>query len=132
MYEFHGWITLAETPSDVDAGKYDEKYDALWNHIDTLNWSSGKVDLLELNGRNTLIVNGYPNRRRSEANELKQLITYVAEIFSGAYGIIYEYDEQTETANGRGVFSVTVVRRGQCLTSLDPFLSPAIPVIEDP
>lgn len=132
MYEFHGWITLAETPYDVDAGEYDEKYEALRNYIDNLNWSSGKIELLELNGRNALIVNGYPNRRRSEANELAQLMTYVTKNFTGAYGIIYEYDELTETVAGRGVFSVTVVRRGHCLPSLDPFLSPAIPVIEDP
>lgn len=132
MYEFHGWITLAETPYDVDAGEYDEKYEDLRNHIDNLSWSSCMVDLLELNGRNTLIMNGYPNRRRSEANELRQLISYVSEKFTGAYGIIYEYDELTEIANGRGVFSVIVVRRGKCIPALDPFLSPAVPVIEDP
>jgi hypothetical protein len=131
LYEFHGWITLAETPYDVDVGKYNEKFDALCNYVDKLDWSSCKIDLLELNGRNILILNGYPNRRRSEANELAQLISYVAKNFTGAYGLIYELDEQTETVSGRGVFSVTVVRRGQCLPSLDPFLSPAIPVIED-
>jgi hypothetical protein len=85
-----------------------------------------------MNGVYTLVINAIQNRRRSEANELHQLLTYVVKEFKGAYGLVYEYDEQLETSYGRGVYSVNVVKRGYCELALDPFLSPVIPVVEDP
>ncbi|WP_366941157.1 Imm7 family immunity protein [uncultured Kiloniella sp.] len=51
--------------------------------------------------------------------------------FKGAYGLIYEFDGQREVEIGRGVFSVSVIKRGACEKRLDPFLSPTIPVVED-
>jgi hypothetical protein len=63
---------------------------------------------------------------------LKELAVDVARDFAGSYGLIYEYDEQLTVPGGRGVFSVTVIKRGQCLPSMDPFLSPGVPVFEDP
>lgn len=132
MYEFHGWITLAETATDVDIGTFDDNYNLIRTHISRLGWPSGVAEFLEINGRVVLVLNGYPNRRRSEAKELTELVSLVATKFKGAYGLIYELDELTETTGGRGVFSVTVVKRGECLLALDPFLSPTIPSIENP
>jgi hypothetical protein len=54
------------------------------------------------------------------------------EDFKGAYGLVYEYDEQAQTAEGRGVFTVNAIKRGRCEKLLDPFLSPTVPVVEDP
>ena len=64
--------------------------------------------------------------------DLNSLVEFVLRGFKGAYGVIYEYDEQNEVLEGRGVFSVKVIKRGSCETRLDPFLSPAIPTVEDP
>lgn len=132
MYEFHGWIRLAESPSEIDEGSLDEKVNLLKNCISRIEWDSGKAEVMLANGVYTLLVNAVPNRRRDEADELSKLISFVVDNFKGAYGIIYEYDEQTRTEYGRGVFSVNVIKRGSRTLALDPFLSPLTPVAEDP
>lgn len=132
MYEFHGWIKLAESTSEIDEGSLESKCKKLRDVLSKIEWSSGRAELLLLNGLYTLVLNAIPNRRRGESRELNELILLVLEEFKGAYGIIYEYDEQSEVAAGQGVFSVRVVKRGQCESQLDPFLSPVVPVVEDP
>ena len=132
MYEFHGWIRLAESPSEIEGEFFGEKFDALKSYVDKIEWLSGRAEILLQNGVYTLIVNAVPNRRGSESVDLNSLVEFVLRGFKGAYGVIYEYDEQNEVLEGRGVFSVKVIKRGSCETRLDPFLSPAIPTVEDP
>jgi hypothetical protein len=132
MYEFHGWIRLADSPSEIDEGALDDKTKILESMISSIEWVNGKIDLLTANGVHTLIMNAVPNRRRDEADDLATLLSFVVDNFKGAYGIVYEYDEQTRTEYGRGVFSVNVIKRGTCTRTLDPFLSPLVPVAEDP
>lgn len=132
MYEFHGWIKLVESPSEVDEGALQSKCNTLRNTLnEQINWPSGRAELLLLNGVYMLVLNAVPNRRRSEADELDNLVSNIISDFKGAYGIIYEYDEMVETPTGRGIFSVRVIKRGSCEVFLDPFLSPKIPVVED-
>lgn len=111
MYEFHGWIKLAESPQEIDCGDLEEKCGRLKEALAHLKWSSGKAELLTLNGFHVLTLNGIPGRRRSEAHDLDRILTLVAQDFKGAYGVVYEYDVQTQTAGGRGVFSVKVIKR---------------------
>jgi len=132
MYEFHGWIKVLVTSSEADSGETEKKIDELRTFISGINWLSGKIELLLLNGIYILILNAVPNRRRSEADELAEIIDYITRNFKEAYGIVYEYDEQIETPNGRGIFSVNVIKRGRCEVLLDPFLSPFVPIVEDP
>jgi hypothetical protein len=98
----------------------------------TIEWPSGRAEMLLMNGENILLLNAIPNRRRSEANDLNKIIGIIIHEFKGAYGIIYEYDEGVVTPEGRGLFTVKVIKRGKCESALDPFLSPTIPVVEDP
>jgi len=131
MYEFHGWIRLAESTSEVDEGLLKIKCEKLEKILSLLEWSSGKAELLLLNGNYTVVLNAIPNRRRGEARDLENLLKIIAQEFKGAYGVVYEYDEQTEVAYGHGVFSVNVIKRGGCQLLLDPFLSPVVPIAED-
>jgi len=131
MYEFHGWIRLADSPSEIDEGQLDEKCERLKSFLSSISWSSGRVELLLTNGVYTLILHAVPNRRRSEAQDLVSIINKVISEFKGAYGVIYEYDELTNTEYGRGVFSVKVIKRGRCELALDPFLSPLAPAAQD-
>lgn len=131
MYEFHGWIKLAESTSDTDEGRLEQKCEQLRLRLNRLNWPSGRAEILLLNGFYTLSLSAIPNRRRSESKELQELLGFITSEFKGAYGLVYEYDEQIEFPDGRGAFSVKVIRKGTCETRLDPFLSPALPVVED-
>lgn len=131
MYEIHGWIRLAESPSEIDDGGLDKKCEKLREFLAEINWLSGKLELMVLNGVYTVVMHAIPNRRRSEAHDLARIIDRIVCEFKGAYGIIYEYDELTVTEYGRGVFSVKVIKRGRFELALDPFLSPLVPVVED-
>ncbi|MCP1619873.1 immunity protein 7 of polymorphic toxin system [Pseudomonas sp. SLBN-26] len=130
MYEFHGWIKLSESPSEMDEGGLDQKVKKFKNELSSFGWSSGRGEILLMNGVYTLVLNAIPNRRRTEAEDLQKIVDIVTKDFAGAYGLIYEYDEQASTEYGRGVFSVRVIKRGKCEVFLDPFLSPVIPVVE--
>jgi hypothetical protein len=134
MYEFHGWIVLNETPYETDVGSFDIKVKALSERIAALDWSSAAANLSNLNGMFVVTVNGCPNRRRYKAEELRQLLDLIVGEFAGAYGIIYEEDDEATTMplHGERAFSVTVIKRGKCVPAMDPFLSPMVPVIEDP
>ncbi len=132
VYEIHGWIKLAESASEINEGGLDAKCDKLRGFVREISWPSGVLELAVMNGVHVLIIHAAPNRRRSEADDLDRLPEFVIREFKGAYGVVYEYDEQAETAEGRGIFSVKVLKRGRCELALDPFLSPAIPVVEDP
>ncbi|WP_165666559.1 Imm7 family immunity protein [Metapseudomonas otitidis] len=42
MYEFHGWIKLSESPSEMDEGGLDQKVKKLKNELSSFGWSSGR------------------------------------------------------------------------------------------
>lgn len=132
MYEFHGWLALAETPHDIDDGRLDDKIARLQSLLDTLALSPSIARIVLHNGRRTLSLHAYPNRRRTEAEHLRRVLDHVVESLPGSYGIVYERDEQHELPHGRGLFSVLVVKKGRWQAAPDPFLSPNVPEIEDP
>ena len=131
MYEFHGWIKLAESPSEIDEGGLDKKIENLEKVLSKFEWLNGRCEIIAMNGTHVLVLNAALNRRRSEAENLSTVIKLIVNDFKGAYGIIYEYDEQVSLSYGRGIFCVKVIKRGFCETLLDPFLSPTIPVVEN-
>ncbi|HVJ62257.1 MAG TPA: Imm7 family immunity protein [Tahibacter sp.] len=131
MYEFHGWIALAETSQEIDEGGLEQKIVRLQTLLDTLDFSPSIAHIVIHNGRCTLSLHAYPNRRRSEADNLRELIEHIVESMPGSYGIVYERDEQWELPHGRGLFCALVVKKGRWHIALDPFLSPNIPQIED-
>lgn len=128
-------LRLSPNPMVVDELDHDDKKTAavvrLEEEISKMKWANGSAEIKLLNGQYLLVINAIPNRRRGEATDLNQLIDYVVSDFEDAYGIVYEFDEQTATTYGRGVFSVRVIKRGKCDIVLDPFLSLTIPVVED-
>ena len=131
MYECNGWIKLSESTVEVDEGGMDEKCDKLRVTIKELTWSSGRVELLLLNGEYVLVINLNTNRKRSEVSELDSLLERVMNDFKGAYGVLYELNEQVNLEAGLGVYTVRVIKRGGEDIRLDPFLSPINPVVED-
>ena len=133
MYEIHGWIRLAESPDDIDEGELDAKVDRLATLVAAVPLPGGLFELLAVNGSRTLVVHIDTNRRRPGLEHaLDEILAFVTGELPGSYGVLYEYDEQDRVHHGRGVFSVRVVKRGRCEPALDPFLSPLVPVAENP
>jgi hypothetical protein len=129
MFEFHGWITIHETPSEVDSGKLEEIVNKIKLKIEELAWESNLLKLYAVNGSHRLCIDGYTNHKSNEAKDIITLVEFVADLASGSYGILYIRDD--EDINGLdNEFIVYVLARGNITEKKDPFLSPFIPNVE--
>lgn len=133
MYEFHGWFALLESTYEDDHERLAAAVAELEARVSRLAWPTASADIKTFNGTGFLVLNGLVNRRRHEVQELAELIDWIANRLPGSYGLLYERNDDDEPAPpGPHVFAVRVLARGGVTERLDPFLSPTLPVIEDP
>jgi len=130
MYEYHGWITVRETPENTDEDRIGEILSELREHIGRLNWVSGVLDLRAANGEYHLWTAGNENRKPLPEYDPVNLFRYVGEKAPGSYGILYVWDDE-DPDGYHNCFRVYVLARGKLQERDDPFLSPCVPVIED-
>jgi hypothetical protein len=84
-----------------------------------------------INGQGQLHFGGLANHLTQDIKDLTSAVKEIARIAPGSYGLIYIRDD--EDPSGRvNEFRVLVISRGNVAEHKDPFLSPVIPVIEDP
>ena len=77
-----------------------------------------------------LLLCGSRNRIGREHEGLIRVLTCVCDTLPDSYGLVYWSDEESDFFGEVGGFRVLVLRHGQILDRLDPFLSPHRPVIE--
>lgn len=87
--------------------------------------------LLPLNGSYFLNITALVNHRGGRTEQIERLISFIRERLPGSYGLLYEWDDETNSPPGRNAFRVRRVARGQVEERTDPFLSPRQPTIED-
>lgn len=106
-------------------------YSKIKEKIEGYAWNRGILDIQVVNASYHVIVSGYTNHRAQDAEEIFELYQYVAELSPKAYGLLYIWDD--EDPNGlTNEFQVFVLLRGGLHERRDPFLSPCIPVLDDP
>lgn len=128
MYEFHGWVWLGENPNNSlrnNTHDFNDKIIWLKSILPKHQYSNYEIELLEHGENYKLSLHSCKNRRLSEADEMLALVKSVANKFSDAKGLIFEYDEQTRMVGGFGVYTVIVIDCGRVSRRQDPFLSPA-------
>jgi hypothetical protein len=96
MYEFHGWISLADCFDEITSKDFEAKIESLKKMITTINSGhpSAKYFLTEINGRNSLLFDAYPNRKRFEVDDLRDLIKKILILFPYSYGSYFEIDHE--------------------------------------
>ena len=132
MFQYHGWLVISAAPHETDT-EYRDTHAAV-DHLRALLGeiadAPGLRDLRWVNGMAQCHFGGYSNRRNNTWDHLLAAVHGVARRAPGTYGLIHYWDlNDPERRNG---FRVLVIRRGQISEQPDPFLSPAVPVIEDP
>ena len=134
MHDFNGWIELAETPEEIDDGGLAEALADLHAYLVDLKArsTSWRAEVWHLNGFHTLMISGNVNRMRGERDDLLSLLEFVAERLPGSAGLVYERADEMPVPPGPQAFIVHVIARGLVSIRLDPFLSPTVPVVEDP
>ena len=127
MFEYHGWATLSNDPHNMRGPNLDRLVEVLRQRIHTFGDGSGVTDLSVINGRFQVWFSGSPNHRDDRIFGLFQLI---ADMAPGSYGLLYVWDDEHERYSNE--FRVWRLLRGRMEEMADPFLSPCIPIVEDP
>lgn len=130
LFDFHGWITIQESTSEVDEGNLESIVQDLKEHIAGLEWNQSMLQLHAVNGSYRIIIDGLTNRKSKEAHDIIELLEQIGKVAPGSYGLIHLRDDE----NLQGLdneFKVLVLARGKVNVKKDTFLSPCIPIIED-
>jgi len=136
MFEFHGWARVQYHTHDTDSILQDRCWDNLVEYVETI--PNELVSYNRYNMCNSVFVNGQHNHRSEYVIELFQ---WIADNAPGAYGILYIRDDEDglwgdkdpcRKSDYSNEFRVWRLCRGTLQELDDPFLSPAIPTVEDP
>lgn len=132
MFEYHGWITVRNSPGEED----DEGAlpDSVRADVDAqlmeLEDGTGLIHRQTVNGAAQIHLGGFLNHRAGQGNALIETFNHIAALAPGSYGMLYVWDDE-DPDGSRNEFQAFVMRRGQVTRQTDSFLSPCIPVIED-
>lgn len=133
MLEFHAWIRLAESTYEDDDELVERAVAHLHEMVAEVNPRViSNFDLRYVNGSNYLTVTGHSNHVAYDRQVLDEMVDFILRELPGSYGLIYERNDERVDEAGVNAFLVRVIARGKIETRLDPFLSPCVPVIEDP
>ncbi|MEL7603196.1 MAG: Imm7 family immunity protein [Bacillota bacterium] len=131
MFEYHGWINIQESTSEVDEGNLANIIDDIRSNITKCFRGNGFIDLRPINGSYHLCLSGFTNHKAQEEKDIINLFYYIGERAHGSYGLLYMRDD--EDINGlENEFIVYTLYRGNISFRKDIYLSPIIPTIEDP
>ena len=131
MFEFHGWATIRESPSEVDTARLHTIIEELHEVRSCFGWQHAVLDLRSVNGEYQLSSSGLTNHRATEAGELHEFFNRVAQVAPGSYGLLFVRDDEDPNGSSNQ-FRVWVLARGKFIEREDVYLSPFVPTAEDP
>jgi hypothetical protein len=126
MFEYHGWATLSYDPYNSQGPGYTALVKELKEKLNEFNEGSGVFQIDAINGKHFVTFHGCRNHRHEV---IFGLFEWIAQHLTGSYGLLYVWDDESNQDNE---FVVYVLARGKVELRTDPFLSPCVPVIEDP
>jgi hypothetical protein len=134
LFAVHGWATIRCTPENRDRDDEEVRQQhavaQVEDHVRALGWSVNPlVELRRMNGHVQVWVEGLRNHAGA-ADGVQALVQTIAQVAPGSQGLLYRLDD--EHAAHADAFRVYVLARGALVERTDPFLSPFVPVVEDP
>jgi len=73
MFEYHGWITIEESTSEVNQGNLINIVNGIKNEIKKHNWDHGLMDLRPINGAYHLSLSGFTNHKSQESKDIMSM-----------------------------------------------------------
>jgi hypothetical protein len=135
MFEYSGWIVLRLSPGELEDEDilFDAAYSKIQRAVNNFVHESGgcSVDLRPINVSYFFSIVGSTNHAEPVERNLLGLLHIIADSTPGSYGLIYIQDDENTEGFGNE-FQVLRVVRGKVERLKDNYLSPCIPVIEDP
>jgi len=128
MIEFHGWLTLRESPAEIDSGELPA---LVRKFEDTIAKEDFGFEIMQryINGSCQLWISGNANHKGPDFDRLIEIINDISNSATGSYGLIYLWDDEDSVFNNE--FQVFVIKRGIIRREKDHYLSPCVPIIED-
>lgn len=121
-------MALAATPEVDDVDEIALRLDEIRRLLEEFG-DYGLVDLRPPNGTYFVHIAGMPNHRGGHGTASIQLLRDIGRAAPGSYGLLYTLDDEHPVHDNE--FRVYRSARGEVTEHADPFLSPAIPTIED-
>ncbi len=126
MFEYHGWVTLADSPQATDDHNLDRFLPELKQKIKILDDDFGVIGIKKININYQVWFMGCRNHRQEWVLDL---FCFIAQRSRGSYGLLYIWDDEHPEYDNQ--FRVWRMAKGQVDTLKDAFLSPCIPTIEE-
>lgn len=132
FYQYHGWIALRVTPTCEEYEDSEETriIHQVREYIKSLDYLY-VLDMKAINGNYHVWMTGNPNHKPQKKDLPEEIFREIGRLAPGSYGLLYVWDDE-DNDGFRNAFRVYVLARGEVQERLDPFLSPCIPVFEDP
>lgn len=127
MYEYHGWATLQSSAGDIDSNRTENLLQSVNDVVTKLSDVNNVFDVSYHNGKCLLRIAGFSNHKQVLVEEVWRDVALLA---PRSYGLLYIRDDEDPAFANR--FLVLTLKRGVVKRENDPFLSPCVPVIEDP
>ena len=132
MFQMHGWAVVRSDTYESTGEAEATLLARLQEQIELTQVTNIRVHLdVGLNGDlHVLSVDGHRNHRYIPVIDL---FGWLAANGPGSYGLLYVLDDEDfKTGDFQNEFRVWRLARGVLEERSDPFLSPAIPTVEDP
>lgn len=132
MLEYQGWATIKGTynADSEDDHLLQSVFSKIKSRVNEIASSNQILGLRYVNGIPRLWALGFTNHKSQDWQEIYELFEYIAKISPSSYGILSFRDDEDPNGN-YNEFQIYVLRRGEIIKQLDPFLSPCVPIIED-
>jgi hypothetical protein len=128
MVEYHGWITLRDSPSEGDERRTDELAHRLERSVARLQSEHRVLGMKVINANHVMWMAGYTNHWSADIEEILRLLSEVADKAPGSYGLLYVWNDESDPENA---FQVWRIAKGKVTEHEDTLLSPCIPTIEN-
>ena len=132
MFEYHGWITFVYSPYEVE--DEDEKLDKVISYAENfIKQVLNERHIAELKVINAEYMASFAGSANHRSPDVEAVIEFFEEIGTkapGSYGLLYIWDDEVPDFDDE--FQVGRLARGKFEFVKDHYLSPRIPVLEDP
>jgi hypothetical protein len=129
MFEYHGWVSVSDSPGESDTSKLNFLIEDIKSFIGSIKDREGFIELHVANGACHIAVSGMLNRFSDEVKNIFDLYKFISRKACGSYGVLYTRDSDDDLRENE--FVVFVLAKGRLTEKKDVLLSPCNPVIED-
>ena len=128
MVEYHGWITIRDSPSEGDEERTASFAGSLEERINRLRAEHRIIGMRVVNANHMIWLAGCTNHWSTDIDEVFDLLGEIAAKAPGSYGLLYVWNDECDQSNA---FRVWRLARGRVTEHEDSLLTPCIPTIED-